>query len=147
MKIVICGSIAFYGEMLKAKETLELSGYEVVLPPTRVKDEKGELIPVEKYYEIRKTASPSDTWVWERKSELILDYFEKERQADYILILNHDKNNIPGYIGGNTLMEMGIAFFLKKKMFLLNPVPVISYQEEIIAMKPIILNGDLLKIN
>jgi hypothetical protein len=133
--------------MLKAKETLESFGHEVVLPPTQVKDASGVLIPVGKYYEIRKTARPEETWVWDRKSELILDYFEKERSAEAILVLNCDKNNILGYIGGNTLMEMGIAFFLKKKIFLLNPVPELSYQEEILAMKPIIINGDLGKIS
>ncbi len=147
MKITICGSIAFYGEMLEAKVTLESLGHEVILPPTVVKDKNGDLISVEKYYEIRKTASASELWVWDRKSELILDYFEKEKWADAILVLNHDKNNIPGYIGGNTLMEMGIAFFLKKKIFLLNPVPNINYQEEILAMKPVVLSGDLAKIN
>ena len=40
-------------------------------------------------------------------------------------------------------MEMGVAFYLHKKIFLLNPIPEISYREEILGMKPIIINGDL----
>lgn len=146
MKITVCGSIAFYPEMLIAKQNLEALGHEVVLPPTEIKDESGNLISVEKYYEIRKTAGDNEQWVWDRKSELITNYFEKEKWADVILVLNHDKNNISGYIGGNTLMEMGVAFFLNKKIFLLNTVPNISYKEEILAMRPIVINQDFSKI-
>jgi len=57
-----------------------------------------------------------------------------------------DKNGIGNYIGGNTLIEMAFAHVLNKKIFLLNPVPEISYKDEIIAMQPIILNGNLEKI-
>jgi len=43
-------------------------------------------------------------------------------------------------------MEMGLAFYLKKKIYLLNEVPELPYKEEILGVKPIILNGDLSKI-
>ena len=59
---------------------------------------------------------------------------------------SYDKNGVKGYIGGNTLMEMGLAFYLKKKIYLLNEVPELPYKEEILGVKPIILNGDLSKI-
>lgn len=42
---------------------------------------------------------------------------------------------------------MGFAYVLKKKIFLLNPIPELSYSDEIKAMKPIVLDGDLKKIN
>ena len=146
MKIAICGSIAFYQEMLEIKAKLENLGHEIVLPPTQIKDQNGDLISVEKYYEIRKNAKDDDKWIWERKAELIKSYFQKEVWADAILVLNHDKNDIAGYIGGNTLMEMGVAFFLDKKIFLLNPIPEISYKEEILAMSPIVINQEISKI-
>jgi hypothetical protein len=41
---------------------------------------------------------------------------------------------------------MGIACYLKKKIFILNPIPSaeeIRYVQEIKLMQPIILNGDL----
>jgi len=41
---------------------------------------------------------------------------------------------------------MGLAFHLNKKLFLLNEIPEISYKEEILGMKPIIINNDLTKI-
>ena len=64
-----------------------------------------------------------------------------------ILVLNESKKGVDGYIGGNTLMEMGFAYGFGKKIFLFNPAPSRSermhYVDEIIDMKPIILNGDL----
>ena len=65
---------------------------------------------------------------------------------DAILVANYDKKGVKGYIGGNTLMEMGLAFFLKKKVYLLNEVPELPYKEEILGVKPIILNDNLTKI-
>jgi len=43
-------------------------------------------------------------------------------------------------------MEMGLAFFFKKKIYLLNDVPELSYKEEILGLKPVVINGDLSKI-
>jgi len=43
-------------------------------------------------------------------------------------------------------MEMGLAFFLKKKIYLLNQIPELSYKEEVLGMRPIILGGDFSKI-
>jgi len=41
---------------------------------------------------------------------------------------------------------MSFAYILKKKIYLLNPIPDMIYTDEIIAMHPIVLNGDLTKI-
>lgn len=41
---------------------------------------------------------------------------------------------------------MAFAHVLDKKIFLLNPIPEIPYKDEIVAMQPIILDGDLAKI-
>ena len=73
-------------------------------------------------------------------------YYNSIVNSDAILVLNYDKDDIKNYIGGNTLMEMGFAHVHNKKIFLLNPVPEISYKDEILAMEPVILNGDLSKI-
>ena len=73
-------------------------------------------------------------------------HFDKVAWSDAILVLNYDKNKIEGYVGANTLMEMGLALHLNKRIYLLNPMPEISYKEEILGMKPIIINGDLSKI-
>ncbi len=43
-------------------------------------------------------------------------------------------------------MELGFAYVNDKKIFLLNPIPDLPYKEEIEAVQPIVLNGDLSKI-
>ena len=143
MKITICGSIAFIEEMKDAKNKLEKIGHEVKMPPLEVPDEKGNMIPVIEYWRIRKVADANAAWVWDRKEEAIRNHFEKIEWADAILVLNYSKKDVPNYIGANTLIEMGIAFHRRKPIFLLNPIPEVSYTEEILGMKPIVLNGDL----
>ncbi|MFA4998532.1 MAG: hypothetical protein WC514_00695 [Candidatus Paceibacterota bacterium] len=147
MKITICGSIAFYNKMLEIKEQLEGLGYEVDLPPSKIKDGQGKIITVTEYYDLRKSSTNNDNWVWDRKEEAIKEHFDKVEWSDAILVLNYDKNNIKGYIGGNVLIEMGLALYLGKKIYLLKDIPEISYKEEILGMKPVVLGGDLTKIN
>ena len=74
------------------------------------------------------------------------NHFDKIEWSEAILVTNYEKNNIKGYIGANTLLEMGLALHLRKKIFLLNPVPKISYKEEILGMKPILINNSLVKV-
>lgn len=143
MKITLCGSIAFFDQMLEVQKRFENLGHEVKLPPTEIEDGQGKMIPVAEYYEIRKAARDDEIWVWDRKAKAIMNHFNKVAWADVVLVLNYDKKGVAGYVGGNTLMEMGIAFYLGKKIFLLNPAPELSYKEEIIGMKPIVLNGNL----
>ena len=43
-------------------------------------------------------------------------------------------------------MEIGLAYYLRKKIFLLYPPPPIKeekYTHEVLLMQPVILNGDL----
>lgn len=146
MKITICGSIAFTDEALSIKERLEKSGHEVRIWPLELKDGNGQLIPATEYYKIRRVAADDEKWVWDRKEEAMKRHFDKVVWSDAILVLNYDKNNIAGYVGANTLMEMGLALHLDKKIYLLNSIPEISYKEEILGMKPAVINGDLNKI-
>lgn len=146
MKITICGSIAFYDEMLSVKKQLEEMACEVKLPPSEVKDKEGNMIPAKDYYKIRKTAGDNEQWVWDRKEEAVRWHFDKIVWSDAILVTNYDKNNVKGYVGGNTLMEIGLAFFLKKKIYLLNQIPELSYKEELLGVKPTVIYGNLNKI-
>ena len=41
---------------------------------------------------------------------------------------------------------MSAAFVLEKPIYLLNPVPHQDNREEILALEPIVVNGDLTKI-
>jgi len=58
-----------------------------------------------------------------------------------------DKDGKKGYIGGNTFLEMGIAYHLNKKIFLWKkPSESLPYYEEIIALNPIIINENIEEI-
>jgi hypothetical protein len=146
MKITICGSVAFQDKAIFIKKELEKLNHQVKMWPLEIKNQKEQFISAKEYYKIRKKAGNKNEWVWQKKAEAVMDHFNKVAWSEAILVLNYNKNKIKNYIGGNTLMEIGIAFYLKNKIFLLNQVPEISYKEEILGVRPIIINNDLSKI-
>jgi hypothetical protein len=80
-------------------------------------------------------------------NDAIREYWQPMQDADALLVANYDKHGIPNYIGGNAFLEMGFAHVLNQKIFLLNPLPDMPYYgTEIVAMKPVVINGDLSKI-
>ena len=68
------------------------------------------------------------------------------KSGEAILVCNFDKKEIKNYIGGNSFLEIGFAYILGKKIFILNSIPEMFYKAEIIGMEPIILDGDLTKV-
>lgn len=136
MKIAICGSMVFTEKMLEAKSILEKSGHSVFISgfaDAYVGKPEGEKERLTLFHKNEKDA--------------IRDFWEKIKQSDAILVLNYDRKGVSNYIGGNTLMEIGFAHVLGKRIFLLNPVPEIEfYKSEIEATKPVILHGDMMKI-
>jgi len=77
----------------------------------------------------------------------IREFWEIINESDAILVLNYDRRGVSNYIGGNTLMEIGFAHVLNKKIFLMNPIPEIEYyKSEIEAVRPVILNENLKRI-
>lgn len=71
-------------------------------------------------------------------------HFNKIVKGDSVLVLNYEKNGKPGYIGGAVLAEMAIGLHFNKPIYVLNPVDeTVHYKEEILGMKPVILNGKL----
>jgi hypothetical protein len=45
-------------------------------------------------------------------------HFKKVLDSDAILVTNFEKNGVEGYIGGNVLMEITLAFHYKKPIFI-----------------------------
>lgn len=79
--------------------------------------------------------------------DAIREFWRLMQDGDAILVLNLDRHRIKGYIGGNTLMEIGFAHVLNQKIFLYCPIPDMPFcKSEIEAVCPIVINGDLLKI-
>lgn len=153
MKITICGSIGFYKEMELARDELVKHGHEVKIPELALEVPQefggGKKVYFGQYIEQNGgiDAFPVEHKIWDIKEGAINDHYEKIDWCDGILVINHEKRGIGGYVGGNTLIEIGVAFYLKKKIYILNPVSSeLSYKQEIMGMKPVILNGDLSKI-
>jgi len=133
VRIGIIGSMQFTEKMLEVKEKLAALGHEAFVtdlhtPFIGKTDEEKEIIKIHQ----------------KNNLDAIREFWNKMQGADAVLVLNLDKHGIKNYIGGNTLMEIGFAHVLNQKIFLLNPIPEISYYKtEIEAVKPIIINGDL----
>lgn len=144
MRVVICGSIAFIDEMQEIKQELESRGHEVEMPSREARGEFGESISTKDLYILRKQdADVIPSWIWERNREGMQAHFGKVASGDAIVVVNHAKNGVEGYIGANTFLEIGLAFHLNKKIYLLHEIPEASYREEVISMNPSILNGNL----
>ena len=153
MKITICGSIGFYKEMESARDQLIKLGHEVKIPELALEVPKefgaGKKVYFGKFIEENGgiDAFPVGHKIWNLKEGAIRDHYEKIEWADAILVINEEKRSIKGYVGGNTLIEIGVAFYLKKHIYILNPVSSeLSYKQEILGMKPVLLNGDLSKL-
>jgi len=143
MKITICASIDFAFKIKEIVEKLENDGHSVEIPMTAKKIIDGEL----SMDDFQKEKNQNGDGAFRKiKFDVIKKHYKLIGESDAILVINCDKKGIENYIGGNTLMELGFAHVLDKKIFLLNPIPEISYKDEIVAMQPIILNGDLSKI-
>ena len=135
MKIFICCSKYFYNRISEIKERLENSGHEITLPNSYEHPFKEEEI---------KKLSKEEHIQW--KSAMLRSQESKVKSNDAILVLNFDKNESKNYIGGATFLEIFKAFELNKKIFLLNPLPDNIFKDELTAINPIIINGDLSKI-
>ncbi|MFH1801584.1 MAG: CYTH domain-containing protein [archaeon] len=140
MKITICGSVQFADRLVDIYHQLKELGHEPMMHKNMFGIADGsakELISgiYRNHAEVK------------RKNNFIKWWHDCIKSGDAVLICNFDKKNIPNYIGGNTLMEMGFAHVNNKKIFLLNPVPKeVPYSDEIEAMVDKVLHGDLTKI-
>ena len=136
MKIVVCGSMKVSKKMVEIKIELEKAEHKVLLP--RHTEEYAEMKTSDHIY--------NESVKNKINNDLIRDYYNKIKKGDAILIINDELNNIKGYIGGNTFLEMGFSHILNKKIFLLNEIPEMEYKDEIIAMKTTVLDGNIKKL-
>ena len=148
MTITICSSVDFSPEIIELKQELEARGWHVNIPFLTQKILDGKL-KFEEYQELKE--KDGDISIRKRESvDMIQRYWNYIKDSDAILVLNRYKKGIPNYIGGSTLMEMGFAYGHGKKIYLYNPIPERSermhYIDEIMDMKPIIIDGDLDRI-
>ena len=121
MIITICSSAKFYDKIPKIKRELEDLGHQVLTPSLEFSRQDAKL---------------------KIENDLIMKHFKKIELCDAVYITNYNTNEVKGYIGGNTLMEMGLAYYLGKNIFMLNEIPKMPYTDEIIAVKPIVIGTD-----
>lgn len=140
--ITICSSASFYKEVVEIEKKLKKLGFKVIIPITakRMKKENNFDVSGHKtWYQ-----NPND---YKIKARLMKGHFDKVINSDAILVINLEKNGNPGYIGPNALIEMAFAFYYKKPIFIFDNISKTPFEEEILAMNPIFLSGDLSKIN
>ncbi|OGH06409.1 MAG: hypothetical protein A2W22_06410 [Candidatus Levybacteria bacterium RBG_16_35_11] len=137
--IVICSSGSFYKQLFPIQTSLKKLGYKVVLPVTAHKMKRTNNFDIKTYKTWYK--KPQD---YSKKRAYMDKHFKKIIKGDAILVANFDKKRIKGYIGGNTLMEITIAYFHKKPIFILNDISSKSLiKEEIYGVNPVFLKGSL----
>jgi hypothetical protein len=139
MKITILGSLVNAVEIEKIAGILEKKGHTVfshgIMRECGAEGEKA----------IRKVKD--DHANMKQKHDIFSWYFNTIGKSDCVVCCNFDKGEKKNYIGGNVLMELGFAYVLKKTIYLLQPIPdYVSYSDELIALKPIVINNELEKI-
>lgn len=137
--ITICSSVAFYRQAVDIRNVLVQHGYTVLLPDIALKMEETGDFEVSHYKEWWEDAN-----AYTKKANLMKGHFNKVAKGDVTLVLNYEKHGQPNYIGGNVLMEMGLAQHLGKPIYILNGLPEgSSFEEEILGVLPVFLNGNL----
>jgi nucleoside 2-deoxyribosyltransferase len=140
--IVLCSSANFYKHVNELAAELEGMGYKAVVPHNaRQMAKTGDYDPA-KY----------KTWYadgndFDRKADFMRRHFDEVAAGDAVLVVNDEKHGVKGYIGPNALLEMGLAFYLKKPIYVLsNFDKTMSNYEEVYGMNSIFLNGELSSI-
>lgn len=130
-KIVICGSMLFYDEMLECQRILKKNGIKSIIPK-----EENEVIN-----------SYGELAFREFKRKVSSAYLKKIREKDTIavLIYNGIKKGQVNYIGANTLVEIAMAFTWNRKIYLYNDIYE-PLADELLAWECICLRGDMKKI-
>lgn len=137
MKITVGGSMTFAKEQIEIKKKLEQLGHEVLITDdielfandNQIKHNFEEELKLCLEYDI------------------IRSFFNKIAESDAYLICNYEKNGIKGYIGASVLMEIGLAYYLKKKIFLSSEVDKNQkYALELAVINPVVIGDDLSKI-
>lgn len=130
--------MAFYKELVAIGEILEKKGFTVYLPVS------AQLMKKKNDFEV---SHFKDVFTNKEKAAFIHTNFQNIAQSDCILVINNEKNGIQGYIGANVLMEIGLAFYLHKKIYILNPITEnASHKEELLAFDVQFIHGDVNKI-
>src|SRR5579883_2569328 len=111
--IFLCASMAFYKELVDIEKQLEMKGFKVNIPVSaQIMKKKNDF--EESHFK--------GVFTHGEKAEFIHKNFREIAKGESVLVINNEKNGIKGYIGANVLMEIGLAFYLKKKIYIWNHI-------------------------
>lgn len=130
-KLLIHASLDFVDEMISAKNYVvnNLEYIDVILPE------------LTRYQHIRDIDGDDVTFT-KIKNRLTIENMRNVELCDALLILNYSHRSIKNYVGGNSFIEMSIAFYLKKPIYLLNDIPEnMPYTEEIKSFYPRVVHS------
>jgi hypothetical protein len=126
--VTICASMAHQSDWLDIADNLRSRGLSVAIP------EISEPVA---------WADLSDDDVAARKGRFVRQHLALISASRSILVCNYAKNEIDNYVGANTLMEMTAAYIWNIPIFLLNGTPMTSNRDEVLAMRPVFLHGNI----
>jgi len=140
--VVICSSAAFYEHANEVKSELEKHGLKVVVPKTAQRMAETGDYDVSHYKTWYGDASDYD-----KKADYMRAHFDEVSAGDIVLVVNDEKHGVPNYIGPNVLMEMSLAWYQQKPIYILNDLPDDPrFEEEIKGFMPIVMKGDLAQL-
>ena len=139
MKITVCGSLQFGEEMKKSQKELEKLGHKVFMPKSLEENQEKS-----HWNNLKKENIEEFTQIYGERMKI---HFNKIKNSEAIVIFNYDKKNIKNYIGPSSFLEMGVAFSEGKKVFTINPIPQENHHDELVAINPVCLYGDLTKLS
>jgi len=129
--VTICGSMAHQEKFTAAARTLEAAGLRVRVPAV---EENVDWL------------SFTEDQALAKKKDYMDRHFANIARSRAVLVCNYEKNNEPGYIGANTLMEMAVAYVSGVPIYLLEKPDggVNTKAPEVAALGGIVLpNGDV----
>ncbi len=132
MKVFICCSKHHYWHISPIKEQLEKMWHTITLPNSYYEPTKENNI---------RSIGPQEHANW--KASMIRLSIEKIWNIDAMLVVNMEKNGQTNYIGWATFLEVFKARELGKKIYFYNPLPVGILYDELCAIDPIVINGDI----
>lgn len=140
MKVYILGSNSFMKKMVETTDKLLSMGVDAFIAEHYRKMVAGES---QDMYNMWASGERAEV---KKKYNTFKLHYKHILESDAILLINDEKHGIQNYIGGNVLIEMGQAYVNDKKIFFLNGMPTdskLTYLDEIVALQPICLNGNL----
>ncbi|TVR88567.1 MAG: hypothetical protein EA416_13260 [Trueperaceae bacterium] len=129
MHIVLSGSMRFIERMREVGEALEARGHAVTLPAPTPADIDPRRLHGEALVGF--------------KADLVAAHLQAIREADAVLVVNVDAPEARGYVGASALVELAFAVALGKRAFVLCAVGEQPHQLDVLALRPIVLAGDV----